>query len=72
MKAILEFMLPDEAHEHLVALNGVHYLSALRDADAYIRNILKYQTGRHVDLRKELQAVRTLIRELVPGLDDDL
>lgn len=72
MKAILEFTLPDEAHEHRVALNGSRYLSALRDADAHIRNILKYRTGPHLDLREEFQAVRNMIRELVPDLDDDL
>ena len=71
MKAILEFTLPDEAHEHHVALNGARYLSALRDVDAHIHAVLKYGSAPPARYA-EFQKIRDMIRELVPDFDDDL
>jgi len=42
MKAILEFILPDEADEHRVALEGCIYLAALDDLREAFRQHRKY------------------------------
>jgi hypothetical protein len=42
MKAILEFNLPDEQHEHLVAVQAMKFKTAISDYDNYLRSQLKY------------------------------
>jgi hypothetical protein len=45
MKAILEYELPEDQHEHAYALAGVDALLAIDDLRNEIRSFLKYTTG---------------------------
>lgn len=60
MKATLEFNLPEDSSEHLLAVSASELYSALCLIDHTIRNLIK-----HGDLsdetRKELEAIRALI-----------
>lgn len=42
MKAILEFSLPEEANEHMQAVNGASWEAAMFDLDQHLRGIVKY------------------------------
>jgi hypothetical protein len=42
MKAILEFKLPEDASDHLLATHASDFYLSLFDMDQYLRNILKY------------------------------
>lgn len=42
MKAILEFTLPEEHHEHQDALRGSEWKWALSDLAGYLRNQIKH------------------------------
>ena len=70
MKITMEFALPEEASEYHAAFNGGRYKSVLHSLDHHLRQRLKYaDIGK--EARKELQAVRTLLWEEVPDLDDE-
>jgi hypothetical protein len=66
MKAILEFTLPEEQHEHQDALQGSTWKWAVDDIINYLRNETK-----HVDHTVEeyqiLDAVRERISEILEG-----
>lgn len=42
MKAVIEFQLPEEATEHLHAINGLRYFSILEDTKRHIRSQVKH------------------------------
>lgn len=45
MKAILEFKLPEDQHEHSYALAGVDALLVIHDLENEIRSKLRYDAG---------------------------
>lgn len=64
MKAILEFNLPEESVEHLLALRGDAYKYALDDMDNYLRARLKYE-DLPGQVAETLQAARDKLNELI-------
>ena len=64
MKAILEFTLPDEAQEHLEAINGSTYKYILQDFDAYLRSLLKYPPSESDPEGMHLETVQKIRTEL--------
>jgi hypothetical protein len=42
MKATLEFNLPEETHEHELAINAATMYSAICDLDNHLRNVIKH------------------------------
>lgn len=70
VKAILEFILPDDEWAHRRALDGVKYHHALTTINEHLRSRIK-----HADLtkaaREELEDVRKLLFEEVPDLLED-
>lgn len=61
MKAILEFNLPEDSSEHLLAVSASELYSALCEIDRSLRNRIK-----HGDLSDETRAELEAIRELIP------
>jgi len=63
-KATLEFNLPEEASEHLLAIHGTEWALVAWDMDQHLRGRLKYQ-----DLTEEvydaLQATRDELGEFI-------
>lgn len=62
MKAILEFTLPEEATEHMIALQGTSLLSALTEIQRLIRCHEKHEQpldleGIKTELRRGVEAV---------------
>lgn len=45
MKAILEFNLPDEEHDHRYAISGLDALLTINSIEQEIRSFLKYDSG---------------------------
>ena len=58
MKAILEFTLPEEQHEHQDALQGSEWKWAFDDVSNYLRN-----ESKHVDHSAEEYRLLDAIRE---------
>lgn len=69
MKAILEFLLPDDEDAHRAAVNGMRFLSTLRCLDEHLRGRLKYAELSKAT-REELEEIRMLLRAGVPDLDE--
>lgn len=42
MKATIEFNLPEESHEHELAINASSMYCAICDLDNYLRNLIKH------------------------------
>jgi hypothetical protein len=62
MKAILEFNLPEEKHDHAYALAGTDALLVISDILSEIRTKLKYDSGEFKDCDENtLEKVRDFI-----------
>ena len=58
MKATLEFNLPEDASDHLRAVQANHAWSALYDIDSILRNLLKHGNDRYKTIEELAQAIR--------------
>jgi hypothetical protein len=67
MKAVLEFSLPEEQHEHQVALDGWKWRAVVSDVADKLRSALKYDD----DLTPESSARLEKLHEHVFGLLED-
>lgn len=65
MKAILEFMLPDDTDAHSDALHGTAYRGILHTVDRHLHDRLKYATL-NPGSRTELETLRQIIRDEAP------
>ena len=66
MKAILEFNLPEEQHEHQDALQGSEWKWALTEVADYLRNQIK-----HADNSAEEYRTFERVQERLFGILDD-
>jgi hypothetical protein len=66
MKAILEFTLPEESHEHQDALQGSEWKWALTEVADYLRNQIK-----HADNSAEEYRTFERVQERLFGILDD-
>ena len=57
MKAILEFNLPEEMHEHRMALQACDWMYVVSEMNEYLRSQIKYQ-GLTKEASEALQAAR--------------
>lgn len=67
MKAILEFDLPEEQAEFTLAAWAGDLAACLQDVDNKLRNQLKH--GHHEDAERVMAECRTLIGEVLHGLE---
>ena len=67
MKAILEFILPDDKAEFDTATKAMDWAILAWDLDQYIRNRLKYQTEKldTSSAKKELELLREELNEML-------
>ena len=66
MKAILEFTIPEEQHEHQDALQGSEWKWALTEVADYLRNQIK-----HADNSAEEYRTFERVQERLFGILDD-
>ncbi len=66
MKAFLAFTLPEEADEHLTALQGAEWRGVVGALDETLRNKLKYEKL-SAAARRVLEKERELLRMEVEG-----
>ena len=64
MKAILEFNLPEETTEHLLAIHGADFSYVCQDLDEQIRSWLKYG-HEFMTIEETLKAIRNKLRILM-------
>jgi len=65
MKTILEFNLPEEEEEFLLAFNGARYAIALDELDNWLRSKIKYGDN-HMLVEVTYQECRDKLTELMP------
>ena len=67
MKAILEFILPDDKTEFETATKSMDWAILAWDIDQYIRNRLKYQTEKlqTTSANEELELLRNELHDLM-------
>ena len=67
MKAILEFILPEDKIEFETATKSMDWAILAWDIDQYIRNRLKYQTEKlnTSSAKEELELLRNELRDLM-------
>ncbi len=65
MRAILEFTLPDEREEHLLALHGGKYSAAVDEVFNWIRAQLKYNDLLTEPQSEILESLRTHLSEYI-------
>jgi len=67
MKAILEFILPEDKIEFETATKSMDWAILAWDIDQYIRNRLKYQTDKlqTSSAKEELELLRNELRDLM-------
>ena len=67
MKAILEFILPEDKIEFETATKSMDWAILAWDIDQYIRNRLKYQTEKldTLSAKKELEFLREALNEML-------
>ena len=70
MKAILKFDLPDEAEEHLNAINGTMYKMCLSDIDTWLRRLEKYEEIESIDVSGARDKIRDIISERGLNIED--
>jgi len=58
MKATIEFNLPEERHEHAIAVAAPALYSALCDIDTYLRNEIKHGNSSD-EVKKFAETIRT-------------
>ena len=71
MKAILEFTLPEEHHEHQDALRGSDWKNALDDLLRYLRTQIKHAEN-SADEYRTFERVRDRLTEILDGRGLDL
>lgn len=71
MKAILEFNLPEEQHEHQDALHGAEWKWALAEVVDYLRNQIKHADNSAEEYRT-FERVRDRLTEILDGRGLDL
>ena len=70
MKSILEYNLPDDASDHLRAVQANHAWSALYDIDIILRNLLKHGDSRYKTVEQLAQAIRTEARYALDKIEE--
>ena len=70
MKATLEFNLPDDASDHLRAVQANHAWNALYDIDNMLRNLLKYGDDRYKNVEELATAIRIEVRYALDKIDE--
>lgn len=64
MKAVLEFNLPEEAIDHLLAIHGADYNVVCQDLDECLRDWLKHG-HEFMTIEEALDSVRDKLRQLM-------
>jgi hypothetical protein len=70
MKAILEYNLPDDASDHLRAVQVNHAWVALYDIDSMLRNLLKHGDDRYKTVEELAQAIREEARYALDKIEE--
>jgi hypothetical protein len=66
MKANLEFNLPDDQHEHLVAVHATDLYMSLWDLDQWLRGKIKYPEENKFKSKMDvLEKTREQLREIM-------
>jgi hypothetical protein len=70
MKATLEFNLPEDAHEHMRAIQSNHAWCALYEIDSMLRNLLKHGNDRYKTVEELATAIRIEARYALDKIEE--
>jgi hypothetical protein len=71
MKVTIEFNLPEEEAEFLVAQRGSKYLSMINEFENYLRKIYKYEEHSE-EVYKKIDEIRDEFYSVFQGYHDDI
>jgi hypothetical protein len=63
MKAILEFNLPEDKSDFIIAQNGIKYYCAIRDIEDLLRKKVKYESDKYTN--EQMQVIEEIREEIL-------
>jgi len=69
MKAILEFYLPADRHEHQCAIHSIEAFSIINDIDQHMRNIVKHGEGNYENVEDLAINIRNQLAEIIKKIE---
>jgi hypothetical protein len=64
MKAVLEFVLPEEESEYTSSVNGIKFQSVLQDFDNMLRADIKYNNNISKEVLEKVEFIRAELHKL--------
>ncbi len=70
MKAILEFNLPEDRHEHQRAMHSMEAFSVMHDIDQHLRSVVKHGEGRYESVEALAVNIRNQLSEILQKVEE--
>lgn len=70
MKAILEFNLPDDRHEHQRAIHSMEAFSVMHDIDQHLRSVIKHGEGGYENVEALAINIRNQLAEILQKVEE--
>jgi len=70
MKAILEFNLPEDRHEHQRAIHSMEAFSVMHDIDQHLRSVVKHGEGRYESVEDLAINIRNQLAEILQKVEE--
>jgi len=70
MKAILEFNLPEDRHEHQRAIHSMEAFSVMHDIDQHLRSVVKHGEGKYKSVEDLAINIRNQLAEILQKVEE--
>ena len=70
MKAILEFNLPEDRHEHQRAIHSMEAFSVMHDIDQHLRSVVKHGEGKYESVEDLAINLRNQLAEILQKVEE--
>jgi len=70
MKAILEFNLPEDRHEHQRAIHSMEAFSVMHDIDQHLRSVVKHGEGKYESVEDLAINIRNQLAEILQKVEE--
>lgn len=70
MKAVLEFNLPEDRHEHQRAIHSMEAFSVMHDIDQHLRSVVKHGEGKYESVEDLAINIRNQLAEILQKVEE--
>ena len=70
MKAILEFNLPEDRHEHQRAIHSMEAFSVMHDIDQHLCSVVKHGEGKYESVEDLAINIRNQLAEILQKVEE--